>query len=1369
MVFASLSFLGCDLLSNKSEIDVEQAIDDTVAWANAARLTVEVYYPESWGRSPQFGPLSSGSARQGFPFTVEFTVSAAYGFAGWRAYRTADLGDKSQAALNSAAPLTAAEAAISGDTEGRASVRITITEAITLVPWCEDRPRITQTNPPLINSGISYTRGQQIKIWFATGLAADTVKFGEGFIEISGQTIGETSEPYDDPDTGVNENGDLTGRAAGASKFFKNPEYDPASGTITIRPGDGGEDGTTLPPGDIVITVTVGTNVRSPNGNGMASPVVFYYRTNTLEVKNVYTAENIWAIHKPNSGTVNAEDFFYTGAPTDRDRRLRKNVSGNYEVTLYFTVNRSNPTDMTDLPDKFKIAELHYANLAGGEVMSYKGEKTFPVTAAENTGGSAGALYRQNNSGAGGYYKITCEWATPPQPGIIRLIVLPYRDTDGDGDYADEGDIAPDAWNNAHAEGRFAAVVLDDQSPSGSANPSLSGQALVSGGVYYYGRANNTLTLAGDFSGVTDNGNVGIPQIAASMDKPWTMDNAAALHWRYRIVVPDGTSYESAWQSLNTDAATVDLSASGIPNAATARDITLKYKDSLGNETSWLPTGLKISYYQVDVGSITAYGASYNPDDNTIIITWTNPSGTSDMELSIAVNGGAAQVFDKGTATGHTITGVPRLNVSGVTSGTPVSNVYGYEISLRARSVSDSSVPVSFKIWNIGTPAIAADPARGIAADIPAEGMSVNQDNPAAEIRTQAELAAIAAGAASSGKTYVLVNDISLSGNWTPIGSGQYDSFQGNFYGNGHRISGVRPDGAQYMGLFGYVENAIIRDMEVVYDNATGVTWNGETYFGGIAGYAKGNSLFTNVLVKGEAKVAVRNSSTIYAGGIVGTTYALDNSSLPLIRNACSDLNLSGETDEYIYAGGLAGNISGSRLWDCAVRGNLSISSNATNYFATMVGGLFGCLGRGNADETWAVDCSFSGGVINLNSEGSDVYLGGAMGQIYSNVSVLNCVSAAAALNLEKYGSGNIYFGGFAGNIAKGVSLESCSASAPITADNGPSASGYLYAGSFVGCLNAGGELSGCFATGAVRTTGYSQQFTGGFIGYSFGDSSNKNAVTRCYAKGAVTMVNRTNTSLDSFAGGLGGYLLYTDITECYARGEVSARSEEGSVAYGGGLAGYAGNSTVRNCYALGDVTVDSFRSMAITGGLIGHAISSTIEYCFAQGAVASQSAHETYPIYAGGIAGSLFDSTCSHNAALNRSVTTKGATNVNYLSYLNISRIVGIFSGTGSLSHLYAFKDMQIRWGAYSDYYFPDGVFASVYPGSTAAPSASSATNKNGASTPNTNAAGGFKNASTWTGTLGFNAGSNSPAGTWNTGTIASRGYPTLANVGGQ
>jgi hypothetical protein len=48
LVFFSLG--ACDLLTNKLEIDVEKAMDEAVAYANAALLTVEVYYPRYGGQ-----------------------------------------------------------------------------------------------------------------------------------------------------------------------------------------------------------------------------------------------------------------------------------------------------------------------------------------------------------------------------------------------------------------------------------------------------------------------------------------------------------------------------------------------------------------------------------------------------------------------------------------------------------------------------------------------------------------------------------------------------------------------------------------------------------------------------------------------------------------------------------------------------------------------------------------------------------------------------------------------------------------------------------------------------------------------------------------------------------------------------------------------------------------------------------------------------------------------------------------------------------------------------------------------------------------------------------------------------------------------
>jgi hypothetical protein len=1396
IVLASLSFLGCDLLNNKPEIDLEQTIDDTVAWANAARLTVEVYYPESWGRSPQFGPLSSDNARQGFPFTVEFTVSAAYGFAGWRAYRTGDLGDKSQAALEGATPLTTVEAAISGNRDGGALVTINITEAVTLIPWCEDRPRITQTNPPLINSGISYTRGQQIKIWFATGLAAETVQFGEGFIEISGQTIGESSEPYDDLSTStVNENGDLTGRAAGASRFFKNPEYDPVSGTITIRPGDGA-GGTKLPPGDIVITVTVGTNVRSPNGNGMVSPVSFYYRTNTLEVKNVYTAENIWAIHKP-AVAPSVEKFFYTGAPTDRDRRLRKNVSGNYEVTLYFTVNRSNPTGMTDPPDKFNIAELHYANLAGGEAGSLTREGTCTVDAVETGAGTAGALYRQNNSGAGAYYKITCEWATLPQPGIIRLIVLPYRDTDGDGDYSDTGDIAPDTWGNAHAEGHFAAVVLDNQSPSGSANLSLSGAASVSGGVYYYGGTYKTMTLTGDFSGVADNGGYGIPLIAASIGKPWTMENSGSLEWKYQIVVSMGTSYESSWFAFDASASAVDLSTA-IPNANMARTINLKYRDSLENESPWLDSGVRVSYYDAVFSPITVWNASYNEGANTITVNWTNPTEADfdHTELVYSVNGGnETRVSIAKPGNSYTFSGVPHISTANLLT----TNISGYTVKLEAHSLSSGKAPAVVKLWNI-------------------PGMSVSDTAPAEEIRTQAELAAMVTGSAN--KKYVLINDITLSGIWTPKGTGS-DAFTGKFYGNGHKITfgaGADLGGSAHRGLFGYTSGAAeIRDLEVFYTN-TAASGSAGIYAGGIAGYAVGTSILRNCVTGGSLGVTNTNSSsTTWAGGFAGfmegtATAENGRAALNLSVNSGTgsvyaggltgriagggggervvvsgidipgDLSVTKSADGAIYAGGAAGESQSGKLagvdYSGRVRVNRTIGIPAGT---TCLGGITGRLENASMDT-----CSFTGVLDIPETDGSAIlYAGGLTGDFRTKGEITNS-SAKGDISYKFRGNGEVSVGRLAGymsgsgDTSRVVLVNSHYSDGAVLAVS--SGTGTIRAGGVTGSLMRYGEISNCrslarsvmayktaavggsiyiggFAGGMIQTAisggsstspvsvppehqGTGTVNIGGFVGQFYNHDGFSTVMEGCYATGAVSAYGGGAL----YAGGLiGASQISTtnpagtnSVTRSYATGAVYA--ETSSTGYAGGLVGWAGNVDISESYATGAVTLrkkSSSNNIVYAGGLAGYVqidAAKTVQYNFAGGAVTAQSA-DTGAVGAGGVAGYKASGGFSNNAAFGEKITVKGSgTN-------SKGRIYAGLAGTAASAN-HALNAMYL--GEASSYYACEPVYAVA-----ASTDAASANGYDAAFTA-------FRETSFWQ-TLGF------PVARWNFAGLA-RGYPYLS-----
>jgi hypothetical protein len=179
---------------------------------------------------------------------VEFTPAAGYGFEKWVALPTGSFDPANPAATDLSQDLNGNSVAITESigASGARTAAVTINTAtpVTLVPWCTDRPGVAQTNPPLINSGISYTRGQTIRITFGPAMKLQeelAEQFGPGYIEINGLTVGEESEIWDDPATEADEAGDLTGRQAETMRYFKTPVYDPNTNIITISPEDDGD------------------------------------------------------------------------------------------------------------------------------------------------------------------------------------------------------------------------------------------------------------------------------------------------------------------------------------------------------------------------------------------------------------------------------------------------------------------------------------------------------------------------------------------------------------------------------------------------------------------------------------------------------------------------------------------------------------------------------------------------------------------------------------------------------------------------------------------------------------------------------------------------------------------------------------------------------------------------------------------------------------------------------------------------------------------------------------------------------------------------------------------------------------------------
>lgn len=119
---------------------------------------------------------------------------------------------------------------------------------------------------------------------------------------------------------------------------------------------------------------------------------------------------------------------------------------------------------------------------------------------------------------------------------------------------------------------------------------------------------------------------------------------------------------------------------------------------------------------------------------------------------------------------------------------------------------------------------------------------------------------------------------------WTPIGT-YSKKFAGTFDGNGHTISGLYfknttnsnyPAGGKYIGLIGYAESAVIKNV-VVKDSYI----YGYNYVAGICGYAYGSTKITNCGYEGYVEYyfgagygIAYNGSPITIGNGLDVTYA---------------------------------------------------------------------------------------------------------------------------------------------------------------------------------------------------------------------------------------------------------------------------------------------------------------------------------------------------------------------------------------------------------------------------------------------------------------------------------------------------------------
>lgn len=244
------------------------------------------------------------------------------------------------------------------------------------------------------------------------------------------------------------------------------------------------------------------------------------------------------------------------------------------------------------------------------------------------------------------------------------------------------------------------------------------------------------------------------------------------------------------------------------------------------------------------------------------------------------------------------------------------------------------------------------------------------------------------------GKTVILINDIDLAGiDWTPIGI-EGHAFSGTFDGNNRTVSNLKVVREGYAGLFGYIDSAAIKNV-----NIHNAEVKGRTEVGAVVGDA-----YTGIVENCHVTGLVKASGSWHVGGLAGYGYASFNN--------CSVHADQGSLVEGVYLqsdleGDAIGGLVGYMAEKSGEYRNLSVSG-LTVRGTRKVGGLVGQLGTydrtlsGVDVSNVVVESVASAEYVAANS--GKIFFGGVLGECTSGTSVVlkGAVSNVTVIGVEE-------------------------------------------------------------------------------------------------------------------------------------------------------------------------------------------------------------------------------------------------------------------------------------------------------------------------------------------------------------------------------
>ncbi len=306
-----------------------------------------------------------------------------------------------------------------------------------------------------------------------------------------------------------------------------------------------------------------------------------------------------------------------------------------------------------------------------------------------------------------------------------------------------------------------------------------------------------------------------------------------------------------------------------------------------------------------------------------------------------------------------------------------------------------------------------------------------------------------ALNAAKDGGTVELLKNVTLTRNWTTVGT-ESEPFKGTFDGKGYTITGLNipTNDNEYVGLIGILDGGTVKNVKFASVSVTGKddvgtavgriinggtvsgvqvlggTVSGAKRVGGVVGSIKANGTVSDCTNAAGVTANDRN-----AGGIVGSAYytetgkqmyitgCVNNGAVTASGGVCGGIvslsaaNVSGNTNTAAVKGTEVGGIVGEQKSYGSVTNNTNSGAvmNTGGNAAYGAGGIIGWLryhGRSEANAYPVSEIISVTGNKNSGSVTGDNDAGGIVGTVYNSAVIMNNKNTATSFSAATFAAG---------------------------------------------------------------------------------------------------------------------------------------------------------------------------------------------------------------------------------------------------------------------------------------------------------------------------------------------------------------------------